>query len=101
MNIESKLSEDNKVLFIGIRGKFNFNLLNEFRKSYSTTDPDPEKYVIDLGKTSEVDSSALGMLLNMQRYLKKADGEITLINCNPDVQRVFQITKFGEKFNIE
>ena len=101
MNVETRLSNDD-TFTISIKGGFNFLLLNEFRDAYSSDDSlAARKHIVDLGKTDTIDSSALGMLLNMQRHLEKADGDITIINSNAVVQKIFNITHFGKKFNIE
>lgn len=52
-------------------------------------------------KTDTVDSSALGMLLNMKKYLNKEDGEIHIINCNKFVGKILDITNFKKKFSID
>jgi len=41
------------------------------------------------------------MLLNSQRHLEKPDDERAIINSNAGVQKIFNITHFGKKFNIE
>ena len=101
MTVEIRTSEDNEELVISIKGKFDFTLLNEFRQAYSTDIVNRNNVVIDMRNTSSIDSSALGMLLNMQRNLKKSDGEISVVNCNEDVRKVFDITHFDKKFNIK
>ena len=101
MVVKSNLSEDKKVLIISVEGKFDFTVMNDFRKAYTNDSMSPAKIIVDLRSTPTVDSSALGMLLNMQRTLKKADGDISIINCNDDVKSVFQITHFEKKFVIE
>lgn len=101
MKVEKSLTDSNTTLTISVKGDFNFLLLNEFRDAYSSEEAvTARKLIVDLGKTETVDSSALGMLLNMQRHLEKEDGEITIINSNPVVQKIFNITHFGKKFNI-
>ena len=101
MNVETRVSEDN-VYTIFVKGDFNFLLLNEFRNAYSSKEAgQARKHIVDLAKTDTIDSSALGMLLNMQRHLEKGDGEISLINPNEVVMKIFNITHFGKKFNIE
>lgn len=100
MNVKTAFSEDNKIYTISIDGSFDFNSLNNFRQAYSEEDIKATKVVIDMRKTSTIDSSALGMLLNMQRHLSKADGEISIVNCNPIVAKIFAITHFGKKFSI-
>jgi len=101
MSVDSSFTEDNKVLVISIKGKFDFALLNKFRQAYAGHDDKPEKIVVDMRSTTTIDSSALGMLLNMQRYLDQSDGDIRIINCNQDVRKVLQITHFNKKFTIE
>ena len=101
MTVETRLSSDKSSLVISINGSFDFSLLNEFRQAYSNPEFNNKAITIDMRRTSTIDSSALGMLLNMQRYLKKKDGEISIVNCGPVVQKVFQITHFNEKFTIK
>lgn len=101
MKIEKRLTDSNTILTIAVKGDFNFLLLNEFRDAYSSDEAvAARKLVVDLARTETIDSSALGMLLNMQRHLDKKDGEITIINSNSVVQKIFKITHFGKKFNI-
>jgi len=101
MTIGIKYHDDGKKLIISVKRKFDFTLLNEFRQAYSNDTAMSAEIVIDLRSTSTLDSSALGMLLNMQEYLGKKDGEITIINCNADVMKVFNITHFENKFTIK
>ena len=103
MAIASKFSTEDMTLVVSIDGDFNFTLLNEFRQAYShvVKKTGAVKYIVDMKNTSTIDSSALGMLLNMQRDLNKQDGEIRITNCNKDVKKIFQITRFNKKFTIE
>ena len=101
MTIETKLSDDNKLLVIHIKGKFDFTMLNEFRQAYCDVANGVNSYVVDMRDTSTIDSSALGMLLNMKRHLNLKDEEIKIINCNDIVKKVLQITNFNKKFIIE
>lgn len=100
MNITTASSDDKKTFTISIDGSFDFNSLNLFRQAYTDETAKSAKIVIDMRNTATIDSSALGMLLNMQRHLNKADGEISILNCNDVVAKIFSITHFGKKFNI-
>ena len=102
MTVETTFSENDKVYTIGVDGDFSFSLLREFRNAYSSSEAESaRKVIIDMRKTETIDSSALGMLLNMQTHLNKKDGEIKIINCNQVVGNIFMITNFGKKFNVE
>ena len=101
MNVKTRFSKDDTVFTISISGDFNFSILNEFCNSYNHKEAiSAEKIIVDLSKTLTIDSSALGMLLNMQKHLDKSDGEISIVNCNKVVMNVFEITNFKTKFNI-
>jgi len=100
MRVKSEIAGDGSVLTLVINGKFDFSLLNEFREAYSTVDARRARVVVNLHKVTSIDSSALGMLLNMQRTLGKADSEIALINCAQDVKKILQIVRFDKKFSI-
>ncbi len=101
MAVTTSSSENGGVLIISVGGEFDFSLLNEFRQAYSDEAVKLLDIVVDMRSASTIDSSALGMLLNMQQYLNKGDGEISLINCNSAVKRVLDITHFEKKFTIK
>jgi anti-anti-sigma regulatory factor len=48
-----------------------------------------------------MDSSALGMLLNMKKYLNKQDREIRITNCGPTLKKILLIARFDKKFAID
>lgn len=99
MSIEKQLSTDKQQITLYINGDFNFNVYNEFRAAYSEVDPQV-KFILDLNKTTAMDSSALGMLLNMKKKLNKADGEIQIINASDTIKRVMQLANMNQQFTI-
>ena len=102
MSVDTNMSGDNTTFTIGVNGDFCFALLHEFRNAYSSEEASSAKdVVVDMRNTDTVDSSALGMLLNMKQHLNKEDGEIHIINCNRFVGNIFEITNFKKKFSIE
>ena len=72
-----------------------------FRESYSGLNPVPQKIIVDLRHTDTIDSAALGMLINMKKFLGKADREIELQNCNQTIKRILSIARFDILFNID
>ena len=98
MSIESVLSPDNKILTISIAGRFDFELVQEFRSTY--TNRQSVSYIIDMRDTEHMDSSALGMLLNMRKTLGE-DTKISIINCRPQIKKILTISRFDKKFDID
>jgi anti-anti-sigma factor len=51
------------------------------------------KVLIDLGNVSRIDSAGLGMLMNCYCHAVKNRGVLKLLNPNPQVKKVLNITK--------
>ncbi len=101
MSVTTSLSEDEKTWTIYIDGDFNYYLLHEFTAAYQNIEELKNKMIVlDLRKTLTIDSSALGMILNMQKALEKPDRTISVINCNRMVKNIFEITNLDRKFNV-
>ena len=98
MPVESALSSDGKNLTINISGRFDFEIVQEFRNAYA--EHKNVNYIIDMRATEHMDSSALGMLLNMRKSLGD-NTRISIINCRPQIKKILTISRFDKKFNIE
>jgi anti-anti-sigma factor len=47
-----------------------------------------------------MDSSALGMLLNMKKTLEDKVTVFEITNCQPQLKKILQISRFDKKFDI-
>ncbi len=87
---------------ISLDETFDFNCVEEFRKAYESVDlSKAKKFIIDFRSTHYMDSSALGMLINMQKFWQGNCSDIRIINTNPQVKKIFAISRFDKKFTIE
>ncbi|MDX1706123.1 STAS domain-containing protein [Pseudidiomarina sp.] len=101
MTLHRQFSTDGKELIIAIKGKFDFSLVQEFRQAYQDIDAQQPTVLIDLREVDYLDSSALGMLLNMRKSLGKSVKAIHIINCRPEVRSILDISRFDKLFVIE
>ncbi len=101
MSIESVASQDGNELTISVEGRFDFSAHQEFRESYERSDIDPSSYVVDLNRTTYLDSSALGMLLLLRDHAGGDSAEIKIVNCNRDVKKILTISNFEQLFTIQ
>ena len=101
MSLDRKFSADSKELTIFLEEKFDFAKVQDFRIAYSEGSEAVNSIVINLQKTEYMDSSALGMLLNMQKTLNSTVTSFTISHCRPQVLKILKIARFGKKFNIE
>ncbi len=88
----------NGVMTIKLGDKFDFDCVEEFRETYSGSDA--KAFVLDFRDTEYMDSSGLGMLLNMRRSMGDGLVPIKLVNCRPQVRKVLIISRFETKFEI-
>lgn len=100
MSSSVSVEQQGKKVIISIKGRFDFNLLQEFRESYSNIEDPNLEFNVDLSATDYIDSSALGMLLNMKNNLKAEDGVISISNCQPNLAKIFTIAHFEKKFQF-
>ena len=100
MSVRANVGSDEEMV-IAIKGRFDFTQVKEFRDAYSEeTDSKCKSYVVDLRDTEHMDSSALGMLLDMRKHL----GEkmpIRIANSRPQIKKILTISRFDKKFNID
>ena len=100
MSLERQLSADGKSLTIMMDEKFDFGKVQDFRMAYGTDNENVTSITIDLAKTEYMDSSALGMLLNMQKSMSAKVSSFKITNCRPQVAKILKISRFDKKFDI-
>jgi len=80
---------------------FDFSCVDEFRRAYENVEIDDQaNFVIDLRRTQYMDSSALGMLINMHKLWGSKHRIIKIINTNIQIRKIFTISRFDKKFQI-
>ena len=99
MSIKSTVTNDGKTLHVAMSGRFDFNCVQDFRKAYADRDK-YESYEVDLRDVDHIDSSALGMLLNMRKYCGESV-EIRVTNSKPAIKKILLISRFDKKFRID
>jgi anti-anti-sigma factor len=98
VTVSENLSENEVILKLGKR--FDFNIVDDFRTAYSSQSGSSKNYIVDFRETEYMDSSGLGMLLNMRRHLGDDQAKISLINCRPQIRKILTISRFDMKFRI-
>ena len=57
-------------------------------------------FVLDFVNVSNMSSSALGMLITLNKKIRERNGELRLCNIQPAIREVFEITRLNEIFRI-
>lgn len=100
MSIETFVKDNGGTLVIRLDNKFDFGKVQDFRTAYAELDAGVKCIEVDLVSTDYMDSSALGMLLNMQKSLSDKNLTYRITNVRPQVARILSISRFDKKFDI-
>lgn len=98
MRLLKSESKDGKEVTISLPEKFDFQLHKEFRQAYETTGV--KSLVLDMNKTQYMDSSALGMLLQLKEHTDKNNSKISIKNASNNILQIMQIAHFDKLFSI-
>ncbi|MBF0621710.1 MAG: STAS domain-containing protein [Magnetococcales bacterium] len=104
MSGEISVSHNENETTISIKGRFNFEMHSQFRTAYQQTGDGgtdkSRKYVIDLGGTEYIDSSALGMLLLLREEAGANEANIEVTNARPEIRKILETANFQRLFKI-
>ena len=95
---ENKASDGSCV--ITIEGRFDINVQSEFRKAYEKHNSG-DRFVIDLKDSDYLDSSALGMLLQLREFVDNKKERVVLKNCNRRVRDILSVAKLCPLFTMD
>lgn len=102
MSVQASLAGNGRELTIKIDGRFDFSAHQEFRDAYEEVEGGSQisTYIVDMGGTSYLDSSALGMLLLLRDHAGGDSADVQIVNCNQDVRKILTISNFEQLFKI-
>jgi len=58
------------------------------------------KFIMDFTGVAHMSSSALGMLITIQKRVRERSGQLKLCGIHPAIMEVFTITRLNEVFDI-
>jgi anti-anti-sigma factor len=100
MPVNVRSNVDGSEVTIAVNGQFNFSLYHQFREAARPGAGGARQYLIDLKGTEYMDSSALGMLLLLRERNGGDQADIRIVNCNPEIRKIFSIANFDRLFRI-
>ena len=99
MSVTSSLSNDGGTVTIAVRGRFDFATHQDFLQVYKQHPKGEKRFVVDLKQAEYMDSSAMGMLLQLRDYSDKG-GAVSLVNGNDGIREILRIANFDKLFDI-
>ena len=56
--------------------------------------------VVDLSKTQYLDSAGLGILVGLLKRARESERRIVIVGAQPQVKRIFEITRLNQVFSM-
>lgn len=98
MSLHKSISVDGSEIIISLPQKFDFQMHKEFKHAYEKSGI--KSIILDMNKTQYMDSSALGMLLQLKEYSEQCNFEIRMKNANSNIIKIMQIAHFDKLFKM-
>ena len=86
---------------IRMADRFDFNVQSALRAAYRNESKRFGSYVIDLRDTNYMDSSALGMLLQIKEFAGGTAPTVRIKNAKPAIKDILRIANFEKLMTIE
>jgi anti-anti-sigma factor len=89
-NNKAVLKFDGEIIFE------NSNQLKEKAKKLLAKKQEVDSLIIDLSKVDYIDSSGVGVILSLFKFMREKDGSLAVSEPNEKIKRVFDVTKLAE-----
>ena len=95
-----ELTEEGNVLKVVIEGRFVATTAPNLRDELIAKIKDGTNVLFNLGKMTHIDSSGLGVLVQVLQKVKSCGGKVVLAALQSGPKVVFEITKVNRVFDI-
>lgn len=100
MAITCTEAADGKRVTIEVVGRFDFAAHQDFARAYKQYPRSSRTFVVDLSRADYMDSSAMGMLLQLREHSDRNAGGVTLANSNAGIREILRIANFDKLFQV-
>ncbi len=93
--------EDGGILIIGIKGFIDSTNIDQFeRQMYEQIENGHSKIILDFSEIQYINSSALGVILNMNQLAIKRQGSVRIINLPRKYEKTFELLGLNSYLQI-
>ena len=102
MPVRLNISNDGKIMYLSVIGRFDYKITKEFRDSYNQAarHKGVTTYYVNLNDTSYIDSSALGILLLLRERAKSNGGRVVIEQPGKQINQTLKVANFEKLFTI-
>lgn len=88
------LNSKKNTLIVHIGGDFDLVSANDFREKIdrSIAETMSQNLILDLEKTTFIDSSGLGVIMGRYRKIKANNGQMVIYGAKPGIKKIFEVS---------
>jgi anti-anti-sigma factor len=90
-------SRHDKWFIMSVAGKFVVKNLAQIRMAFDEAEKNNESFLaVDLSETTLLDSSALSVLINLNKRVAEKGGKLILLGPNQEISEMFEVVGFNK-----
>lgn len=97
-NVESKV--ENGIQFLKLSGRITYDDIEEYKRDIKSKIVESQGYVIDLSKVEQIDSTGLGLLVNVAKNFIYNKNKMVVLNSDDWINELFKISKLNTIFPV-
>jgi len=99
--MEIKVERDDTIAVVVVNGDVDAGTAPQLRRQFDELLGDGEQnFVIDLSGVPFMDSSGLATLVQLFKRVRIGHGDVRLCGLQPEVRRIFELTRLDRVFDI-
>jgi len=101
-NMKIEIQRNSDAIIISIEGSLELKFVRELKSQLIDIVQNEDMNIeINLSKADYMDSTGIGVLLNVYKIQKSKGKSIKLIEVNPRIQRALKLSNLTELFNMQ
>jgi anti-sigma B factor antagonist len=101
VRLETSVRSINGIPVIDVAGEIDLYTAPAFRDILRQAfDDGHRRILVNMSQVRYVDSSGFGTLLGATKRLRPSGGSISLVGCNPSIQKMLRVTRLNTLFGV-
>lgn len=97
--IKTQITDEN-IQIISLNGSIVYEHVQDYKKIVKDSIKDAEGYILDLRMVTKMDSTGLGLLVNIAKYFIQNHNKMVILNNDDLINELFKISKLDKLFEI-
>ncbi len=98
---DAKIEKDDNIQKVELKGDLDVYSEDEFKKFIDEEIKTDQDVVFDLSNLDYLDSTGLGMFMNVYKNQQENDKKVKIINAKDNIVKLFKITDLTGLFDME